>query len=151
MLAHHAHACGILRLGVVLFLLGLLTGVAIPAFSVPRLGLSAHISGVLGGLVLIVIGLVWPQLRISSRASRTGFGLAAYSFVVAWLMPFLAAVWGAGAGMLPFAAGNARGTAFQEGVIAVGLTTVALTVIVLFALLLWGLRGAAPALSATTE
>lgn len=137
----------LMRLGVALVLVGLFTGLAIPALAVPRLGLSAHISGVLGGLALLVLGLVWPQLQLGPGASRTGTLLAAYAFLVAWAMPLLGGLWGAGARMLPFAAGSAHGSAFQEGVIAVGLTTSALAVISLFALVLWGLRGSLPPVS----
>jgi (hydroxyamino)benzene mutase len=77
----------LLRLGVVLVLVGLFTGLAIPALAVPRLGLSAHISGVLGGLVLIVLGLLWPKLRLGARASGAGLVVALYAFTVAWAMP----------------------------------------------------------------
>ena len=42
--------------------------------------------------------------------------------------------------MVPFAAGNARGTALQEGVIAVGLRSAAASLILASLLLLWGLR-----------
>jgi hydroxylaminobenzene mutase len=137
------HGRVILRMGVVLVLLGLATGIAIPFFPVPRLGLSAHVSGVLGGLALLVVGLVWPQLRMGERVSRLGAFLAAYAFLVAWLMPLLAAMWGAGGRTLPFAGGAARGTALQEAVIRVGLLTSAVAVIALFLLLLWGLRNGA--------
>jgi hypothetical protein len=57
------------------------------------------------------------------------------------LMPLLAGAWGAGSAMLPLAAGTARGTPFQDGFIATGLTTAAVAVLALCALLLLGLRG----------
>ena len=52
----------------------------------------------------------------------------------------LAAVWGAGSSMLPIAAGPARGSALQEGIIAVGLRTAAVSLIAAATLVLWGLR-----------
>lgn len=129
-----------LQHGVLLLLIGLLTGVAVPVLSVPRLGVSAHILGVLGGVLLIVLGLLWPQVRLTPRSAGLGFWLALYPLYAGWLMPLLGAVWGAGGTMLPLAAGEARGTAFQEGVIGAGLVTAAIAITALCVLLLWGLR-----------
>jgi hydroxylaminobenzene mutase len=136
-----------LRLGVVLLLIGLLTGLVVPALAIPRLGVAAHIVGVLGGLALLVLGLLWPRLRLSPRASSIGFALAAYAFYLGWLMPLLGGAWGAGGGMLPIAAGGVRGSGLQEGVIAAGLGTSAVAIIALCVLLLWGLRSPARSVS----
>lgn len=132
-----------MQLGVLLALLGLLTGLVVPALAVPRLGLSAHILGVSGGFFLVVLGLLWPQLRLGPGGARLAFGSAVYAFYGGWLMPLLGGLWGAGAGMLPIAAGGARGTAFQEGVIAAGLMTSAVAILAVCGLVLWGLRGPA--------
>ena len=129
-----------LQFGAVLLLFALVIGLAIPALAVPRLGVAAHVNAVVGSLFLFALGLLWPQLRLSARALRLAFWLAPYSFFVASLMPLLGGTWGAGNTMLPLAAGTARGTAFQEGVIATGLVTAAVAVITLCVLLLLGLR-----------
>ena len=129
-----------LQVGVLLLLLGLLTGILIPVLAVPRLGLSAHVVGVLSGLLLIVLGLVWPQLRLSSRAADLGFWLSVYAGYGGWLMPLLGGIWGAGASMLPMAAGSARGTPLQESIIAAGLFTSAVALVGVCGLLLWALR-----------
>ena len=131
----------LLQLGVLLFLLALLIGLAIPALAVPRLGVAAHVNAVVGAGFLIVLGLVWPQLRLGPRALGLAFWFAVYSFFMGALMPFLGGVWGAGSTMLPIAAGTARGSALQEGVISVGLTTAGIAVTTLGVLLLLGLRG----------
>jgi len=133
----------LLQLGVLLFLIGLLIGFVIPALAVPRLGVSAHVNAVVGALFLLVLGLLWPQLRLGARAQGVAFWFALYSFSMGALMPLLAGVWGAGGTMLPLAAGAARGSALEEGVIAVGLTSAGVTVITLCLLLFLGLRGAA--------
>lgn len=133
----------LLQLGVLLFLGALLIGLAIPALAVPRLGVAAHLNGLIGALFLVVLGLVWPQLRLGPTASSLAFWLAPYSFFVATLMPLLGGMWRAGGSMLPIAAGTARGTGFQETVIATGLITAAGAVIALSVLLLLGLRGRA--------
>src|SRR5512145_2871765 len=130
-----------LRFGVVLVLFALLIGLAIPALAVPRLGVAAHVNGVVGGVALIVLGLLWPHLQLGPRALGAAFWLAVYSFFVATIMPLLGGTWAACATMLPLAAGTARGTPFQEGIISVGLTTAGVSVFVLFVLLFLGLRG----------
>ena len=130
----------LLQLGVALFLLSLLIGFTIPALAVPRLGVAAHLNGVIGALFLLALGLVWPQLRLAPRVLALAFWLAVYSFYTGALMPLLAGMWGAGGTMLPIAAGAARGSAFQEGVIALGLITAGVAVLALCVLLLVGLR-----------
>ena len=54
----------LLRLGVLLFLLGLLTGFAIPALANPRMGLTSHLEGLMNGMFLS-LGLLWPRLALS--------------------------------------------------------------------------------------
>ena len=130
----------LLRLGVALLFVGLLIGLAIPALAVPRLGVAAHVNAVVGALFLLAFGLVWPHLRLGAGASRLAFWLGPYSFFVASLMPLLGGIWGAGATMLPLAAGAVRGTPFQEGVIGVGLVTAGIAIIALCGLLFYGLR-----------
>jgi hydroxylaminobenzene mutase len=132
----------LLRFGVVLVLFALLIGLGIPALAVPRLGVAAHVNGVVGGVSLIVLGLLWPHLQLGSRALAAAFWLAVYSFFVATIMPLLGGAWAAGATMLPLAAGTAHGTPFQEAIISAGLITAGVCVFVLFVLLFLGLRGA---------
>jgi hydroxylaminobenzene mutase len=126
-----------------LLLLGLVVGLAIPALAVPRLGVAAHLNAVVGALFLLALGLLWPQLRLGAPARSWAFWLAPYSFFTAALMPLLGGVWRAGGTMLPLAAGTARGSALQEGVIVVGLITAGVAVIVACVLVLLGLRGGA--------
>ena len=133
----------LLQLGVGLFLLSLLLGFAIPGLAIPRLGVAAHVNGVVGALFLLALGLLWPQLRLGARAAGLAFWLALYSFFMGALMPLLAGLWGAGGSMLPIAAGAARGSAFQEGVIGAGLVTAGVGVLALCVLLLLGLRAPA--------
>src|ERR1700753_4150644 len=45
-------------LGLVLFLLGLLTGFAVPAVKNPRMALSSHLEAVLNGMFLVLLGLL---------------------------------------------------------------------------------------------
>ena len=130
----------LLQLGIFLFLCALIVGIAVPYFAVPRLGLSTHLLGIMQGIFLLVTGSLWAKLKLSRALSRLAFFAVVYGCVVAWTSNLLAAIWGAGNSMLPIAAGQARGSALQEGIISVGLRTAAIALIVAAALILWGLR-----------
>jgi hypothetical protein len=52
--------------GMCLFLLGLLTGFAEPHFSNMRMGLAAHLEGLMNGIFLIALGAVWIHVEARS-------------------------------------------------------------------------------------
>lgn len=137
-LARQGHR--LLQLGLLLFLLALIVGLVVPKFTVPRLGLSVHLLGIMQGLFLMVIGILWPRLRLTRATFRAGFWLAVYGCFSAWAANLLAGIWGAGNSMLPMAAGTARGSELQETIIAMVLRSAALSLIVAAILILWGLR-----------
>ncbi|MBK6515412.1 MAG: hypothetical protein IPG04_15140 [Polyangiaceae bacterium] len=56
------------QVGAGLFLLGLLVGLAVPKFTLPRLALSTHLLGLMQGLFLLVAGGLWPRLRFLRSA-----------------------------------------------------------------------------------
>ena len=130
----------LLQLGMLLFLVALLVGLAMPKFAVPRLGLSAHLLALMQGLFLSVSGLLWPRLRLSPSASRVGFWLAVYGSTAPLAANLLAAIWGAGNTLLPMAAGQAHGIPLQEGIIASALRTGGASLIAVSIVILWGLR-----------
>jgi hydroxylaminobenzene mutase len=130
----------LLQIGVSLFLVALLVGLAVPRFAVPRLGLSAHLLGIMQGLFLMVIGLLWPKLSLSPRLFSMAFWLAIYGCLAPLMANMLAAIWGAGNTLLPMAAGLAHGSAFQEATIAVALRTGGASLIAASSVVLWGLR-----------
>jgi len=92
------------------------------------------------GTFLVLVGLLWPRLKLGRMFSTATFLLLVYGCLAAWLADLLGAIRVAGSSMVPFAAGNAGGTALQEGVIAVGLRSAAASLILASLLLLWGLR-----------
>jgi len=146
-MSRHGHR--LLQVGALLFLLALLAGLGVPRFAVPRLGLSAHLLGLMQGTFLMVAGLLWPKLRLTRSLSGIGCGLAVYGCLAAWTANVCGAVWGAGASMMPIAAGGARGSAVQEAAIRVLLMTGAASLVAVAALILWGLRTSASARSGT--
>lgn len=126
--------------GVLLLLLGLLTGFAIPAMTNPRLGLSSHLEGTLNGMLLILFGLLWSKLNLSEKLLKWTFGLALFGTFTNWFTTLLAAIWGAGAEMMPLAGGGHTGTDWQEIVIMFGLISLSLAVVSVCGILLWGLK-----------
>ena len=130
----------LLQTGICLFLVAVLLGLAIQQFTVPRLALSAHLIGILQGIVLVVVGLVWPRLYLAPRQFRLTFWLVVYQAVAAFLSNVLGAAWGAGNSIIPIAAGAARGSTVEEAVINIGLRSAGAALIIGLLLILWGLR-----------
>jgi (hydroxyamino)benzene mutase len=128
------------QIGIGLFLFSVLIGFAIPRFTVPRVALSAHLIGMLQGMFLTIIGLLWSRLSLRPGQSKIAFWLMVYQAVTATLSNLLAAAWGAGHTMIPMAAGAARGGNTQEIIISIGLRSTALCLILALLLILWGLR-----------
>ncbi|HEY7698035.1 MAG TPA: hydrogenase, partial [Vicinamibacteria bacterium] len=121
--ASKRHGHRLLQVGMLLFLLALFVGLAVPKFALPRLALSTHLLGILQGTFLLVVGSLWPRLRLTSSLSMAGCALAVYGCIAAWTANLCGALWGAGGAMVPLAAGQARGSAIQEGLIRFGLMT----------------------------
>jgi (hydroxyamino)benzene mutase len=128
----------LLQLGVGLFLLGLLVGLAVSSMANPRMGLASHLEGVMNGLFLVALGLVWPRLALSSTLQRATFWLAVYGTFANLAATLLAAMTGAGA-MMPIAGGRA-GATFEEAAISALLVSLALADIAVCLLVLAGLR-----------
>jgi len=99
--------------GVLLFVLGLVTGFAIPAFRSPRIGLSAHLTGVQCGTALIAFGFLWPKLAFWPGWSAALAHVAWISFYVLWVGLVLGAVWGTGR-TLPIAGAGFEAPKWQE-------------------------------------
>ncbi|NOT42241.1 MAG: hydrogenase [Alphaproteobacteria bacterium] len=129
----------LMRAGVLLFLIGLLTGFAVPMLHLPRMGLASHLVGTMSGMFLIVLGLVWPRLVLPAWAGTITFWAALYGSFANWLATILSAKWGAAA-MMPIAGGGATSTPLAEGIVAALLISLSLAMILVCVLVLWGLR-----------
>jgi hydroxylaminobenzene mutase len=84
--------------GVLVFLLGLSTGLILDfgLFTNARMGLAAHLEGVLNGLFLAVLGLIWPNVRLSPTLKVVTRWLAVGGAYLNWIAAFWAAVMGRG-------------------------------------------------------
>src|SRR5262249_8530916 len=59
--------------GMFLFLLGLLTGLAEERFTNVRMGLAAHLEGVMNGTFLVALGAIWMEVRLPPLAKTVAF------------------------------------------------------------------------------
>jgi len=129
----------LLQLGVMLFLLGLLTGFLIPSLENPRMGLASHLEGVMNGLFLLGLGLAWPHLSLTGVQQRLLLVLVVFGTFANWLATLMAAWWGAGS-MMSIAAHGTQGTPVQELLIGILLFSLSAAMILACGLLLFGLR-----------
>ena len=125
--------------GMLLFLLGLLTGFAEPQFKNLRMGLAAHLEGVMNGTFIIALGSVWSELRFSARQSVAAFWTALYGTYANWAATTLAAVFGTAA-LSPITSAGLHGQPWQENVITVAFMTVAVAIVACAVLVLRGAR-----------
>jgi len=125
-------------LGVLLFFLGLITGLFVPAFPNPRMGLSSHIEGVLNGMLLIIIGLIWHKVDLSRRWLKITFWLSVYGTFANWFGILVAAVFNAGK-MLTVAANGQAGPPLAEAVVVFCLISLTIAMLVIGVTILIGL------------
>lgn len=125
--------------GMLLFLLGLVTGAAIPLFENSRMGLSAHLAGVQNGMVLVLLGFLWSRLSLGAGAARAAFGLGIVSMYGIWLALLLAAAFGTSRAT-PIAGAGYEGAAWQEWLVTGLLYAGSGAIIAAVLLVLRGLR-----------
>lgn len=125
--------------GILLFLLGLIVGLFLPLMANPRMGLSSHIEGVLNGMFLVILGLIWHKVALSGKWLKITFWLSIYGTFANWLGMLYAAVVNAGKD-LTIAAKGKEGTPLQEGVLSFLLITLSLAMIIICITVLIGLK-----------
>jgi len=128
--------------GTCLFLIGLLTGLAEQHFANLRMGLAAHLEGVMNGIFLIALAAIWNEVRLGRRSKALVYWAVLGGTYGNWLVTTLAAVFGTGA-LSPVLAPGRHGQSWQEILVTVGFQIVAVTIISSSAIILWGLRAKA--------
>ena len=126
-------------LGLLLFLIGLIIGMIVPVFANPRLGVSSHIEGVLNGIFLIVLGLVWHKVELSLKWLSITFYLAIYGTFVNCFGILIAAIFNAGK-MLGIAANGQEGAPLVEGIVSFCLISLSIAMLIVSIVLLVGLK-----------
>ena len=125
-----------------LFLLGLFTGFAESHFANVRMGLAAHLEGVMNGIFLLALGAAWNELRLAPTPKSAAFWLALYGCYMNWFFVLLAAIFGTGA-LSPITAPGLNALPWQEKLITAGFMSVGLAIVACTLLLLWGFRSKA--------
>ena len=128
--------------GMVLFLLGLGTGFAEQHFANVRMGLAAHLEGLMNGIFLIALGAIWKEVRLSSPIASVVFWVTLYGTYGNWLLTTLAAVFGTAA-LSPITGAGHSGLPWQESLVTIGFLTVGITMVFSSVVVLWGLRARA--------
>jgi hydroxylaminobenzene mutase len=111
-----------------LFLLGLLTGLAEPQFANLRMALAAHLEGIMNGIFLVALGAAWGILRLSARHSAALFWTALIGTYLNWAATTLAAAFGTAA-LSPITSAGHHGQPWQESLITLAFVAVAVTII----------------------
>ena len=125
--------------GMFLFLLGLLTGFAEQHFANIRMGLAAHLEGVMNGTFLVALGAIWSHVRLSPAATRIAFWTVLYGTYVNWLVTTLAAIFGTAA-LSPITGAGHSGQAWKESFVTIGFMSVGIAIVASSVLVVWGLR-----------
>jgi hydroxylaminobenzene mutase len=128
--------------GMFLFLIGLLTGFAETHFANMRMGLAAHLEGVMNGTFLIALGAGWNHVRLSPSTKAIAYWSALYGTYGNWLVTTFAAAFGTAA-LSPITGTAHGGQPWQEHVVAIGFPTTGIAIIGASILVLWGLRAKA--------
>jgi hydroxylaminobenzene mutase len=125
--------------GMGLFMLGLLTGFAEQHFTNVRMGLAAHLEGLMNGTFLLALGAIWGQVRLPPLASSIAFWTALYGTYVNWFVTVLAATFGTAA-LSPITGVGHSGSAWQESLVTAGFMSVGIAIVLSSGMILWGLR-----------
>jgi len=127
------------RYAFVLILASLIGAFFVPAMAVPRLGLSAHTIGILSGVLLITVGVIWPHFLLTQAQGAWLKWSWIYSSYANWLGCLVGAVFGAGK-LTPVASAGLVGADLAETAVAILLGSVGVASLIAVGLSLWGLR-----------
>jgi hydroxylaminobenzene mutase len=129
--------------GMALFLLGLLTGLIEQHFTNVRMGLAAHLEGVMNGTFLLALGAVWNELDLTKGVKAAAYWIFLGGTYGNWLVTTLAAVLGTAA-LSPITAAGHGASALQETLVTLGFVAIGIAIVTGTSLALWGLRARGP-------
>lgn len=125
-------------IGAVLFFLGLLTGLLIPALANPRMALSSHLEGVMNGILLMVLGALWSKVQLDDKWLKFVFYLLLFGSFANWGGILFAAISDSGA-MLNIAAEGKMGSVGEELIVNTLLISLSLAMLIAFVIIIKGL------------
>jgi len=123
-------------LGLILFLLGLTIAFFVQNMKNPRMALSAHLEGVMNGMFLMILGLIWKRLVLSKILLNATFWLAVYGTFANLVAVIIAAITGTGK-MMPIAGGHG-GAGITDGLVSFLLVSLALSMLAVCIITLTG-------------
>lgn len=125
--------------GMLIFGLGLLTGAVVPVMTNPRMGVAAHLGGVMSGMLLLLVGVIWGEIRLPASAEKAAFWLFLYASYTGWLAQLLAASFGTSRAT-PISGTGYGGAAWQENLVYFVAISFSIAISLACILALWGLR-----------
>jgi hydroxylaminobenzene mutase len=125
--------------GMFLFFLGLATGFVGQKFTNPRMGLAAHLEGVMNGTFLLALGSAWGEVRLSAGLKAAAFWTVLFGTYANWAVTLLAAVFGTAA-MSPITGAGHSAQQWKEGLVTFGFMSVGPAIVLCAIIVLWGLR-----------
>ena len=125
--------------GMALFLLGLVTGLVEANFQNPRMGLAAHLEGVMNGTFLVALAAIWSSVKLSVRQETMVLWSVLYGTYANWAVTTLAAMFGTAA-LSPITGAGHSALPWQETLVTAGFVTVGVAIIAASLMVLWGLR-----------
>ncbi|HEY8152759.1 MAG TPA: hydrogenase [Myxococcota bacterium] len=128
----------LLRHGFALYLLGLLTGLAAYALENPRMGVAAHVEGVVNAIFLIVLGVAWPRLGLEGRAATCAYATGVVGAYANWGIPLFSAIVGASQPIL--AGAGFEASPWAETILRISPIGGVVAPLLCAALVLWGLH-----------
>jgi MFS family permease len=133
----------LLRHGLLVFLLGLGSGLALLAaphwFKNPRLAVSSHLVGVTSGMFLICVGVLVPRIALPPRGWQRTLWMLLYGAYGNWAGTLLGAVLGTLA-MAPVAGSSNPTPKWEEFAVATVLTTSGIAMIAACVILFRNIR-----------
>ena len=130
--------------GMFLFLLGLFTGFAETHFANTRMGLAAHLEGVMNGTFLVAVGAIWTEVKLPPRVKTIAYWTLLFGTYFNWLITTLAAIFGTAA-LSPITGAGHSGQPWQESLVLMGFLSVGIAIVAASIIMLIGLRAKASA------
>jgi hydroxylaminobenzene mutase len=125
--------------GMLLVVVGLVVGLAVPAFANPRMGLSAHTGMLMNGILLIAMGAFWARQGLGERTETIGWWLLVAGSWISSAGLVAAAAFGTAA-MTPIHGATDAGPAVQEALVGALLGVGGFAVLAGCVVAVWGLR-----------
>ena len=104
------------------------------------MGVSAHLEGVLNGSFLLILGLLWKELRFTPKIAAATFWTALYGTYMNWAFTLIGGILGTSR-FTPVAGAGFTAVAWQETFVAAALISLTGSMVICGLLVLWGLSG----------